>query len=84
MNIDFRDGLPGDEEPTPETEFVIKFKLDAADSAEVFITDPGFPDISIGTIRGEKLMEMLLRSCTAALRVSLNGKMAELSKERPF
>ena len=83
MNIDFRDGLPGDEQPQAETVFIVKFGL-RDDSAGVFITDPGFPDISIGTLRGEKLMEMLLRSCTAALHESLKGKLAELSRERPF
>ena len=83
MNIDFRDGLPGDEQPQVETVFIVKFGL-GDNSAEVFITDPGFPDISIGTIRGEKLMEMLSRTCSALLTESLKGKMAELSRERPF
>ena len=83
MNIDFRDDLPGDEEAQAETVFIVKLKL-GENSAEVFITDPGFPDISIGTLRGEKLIEMLSRSCTAALTESLKGKLAELGKERPF
>ena len=90
MNIDFRDGLPGDEQPEVQTVFIVKFAL-GDDSAELFITDPGFANISIGTLRGEKLIEMLSRSCTAALTQSTEetskkakALLVEMGWERPF
>ena len=90
MNSSSRDSLPGDEEPQVQTEFIVRFEV-GAQEGQVFIVYPGYSDICIGNIRGEKLMEMLNRTCSAVLTQSTEetsrrakALLVEMGWERPF